>query len=89
MEAVIKISGDEFDENLFNKIKSLLKSIGNQAGTEIVIKIGKRQPENMLEEPASAYWTKINRSVKEIEDGKGVTFTMKELEEYLNKNFPG
>ncbi len=87
MEAVIKVSGDEFDENLFNKIKLLLKSINTSSETEIVIRIGTRVASGLLEEDSAAYLTKLNRSIKEVEEGKGMTFTMQELEAYLNKNF--
>jgi hypothetical protein len=75
----------EFDETLFAKIKSLLK---NSEESEVIIKITKRSAENILQEPEAEYWIKINRSIKEVEEGKGVVFTMKEFEEYVGKNFP-
>lgn len=86
MEAVIRVSAFEFDEKLFANIKALLK---NEKNAEIVIKIGPLVEENVLDEPQAIYWNKINRSIKEIEEGKGKVFTMKELEEYVGKNFPG
>lgn len=86
MEAVIKVSAFEFDEKLFANIKALLKNAKN---AEIIIKIGGLADGNVLEEPESIYWNKINRSIKEVEEGKGVVFTMKEFEEYVGKNFPG
>jgi hypothetical protein len=85
MEAVIRVSALEFDEKLFAKIKSLLK---NSKESEVIIKITNRSAENILQEPEAEYWTKINRSIKEIEEGKGTVFTMKEFEEYIGKNFP-
>jgi hypothetical protein len=86
MEAVIKISVLEFDEKFFAKIRSLLQ---NTDATEITISIATSGGKNILEEPETAYWNKVDRSVKEIEAGKGIVFTMKEFEEYVNKNFPG
>ena len=86
MEAVIRISGTEFDEQLFASIRSFIK---NSEETEVTITIGNRRNENLLEEAQAAYLNKIDRSAREIEEGKGVVFTMKEFEEYVNKNFPG
>ena len=86
MEAVIRISGAEFDEQLFANIKSFIK---NSEETEVVITIGNRKSENMLEEVQAQYRNKIDRSAREIEEGKGIVFTMKEFEEYVSKNFPG
>ena len=86
MEAVIRVSAFEFDEKLFANIKALLKNAKN---AEIIIKIGNLADGNVLEEPEAIYWNKINRSIKEVEEGKGVVFTMKEFEEYVGKNFPG
>lgn len=84
MELVIRVSRDEFNERLFAKIKSLLKSSGE---TEVVIRIGNPPVDNILQEDAAIYLTKVNQSIKEIEEGKGVVFTMEELDEYINKNF--
>jgi hypothetical protein len=83
MDAVIKVSPEEFDENLFAKVKSLLK---NSADSKVIIEIASKN-KNLLEDPASEYWTKINQSIKDLENGKGVVFTMEELEEYVNKQF--
>ena len=86
MEAVIKVSAFEFDEKLFAKIKSLLQS---SDATEVTIRIATTDGTNILEYPQAEYWNKIERSINEIEQGKGVVFTMQEFEEYVNKNFPG
>jgi len=83
MDAVIKVSPEEFDKNLFDKIKLLLK---NSSDSKIVIEISSK--ENIFEEPDSEYWSKINASIKELEEGKGIVFTMQELDEYLDKHFP-
>ena len=84
MDAVIKISPEEFDKNLFDKIKLLLK---NSSDSKVIIEIASK--ENMFEDPASEYWSKINRSIKELEEEQGTVFTMQELDEYLAKHFPG
>jgi protein tyrosine phosphatase len=84
MDAVIKISPEEFDKNLFDKIKLLLK---NSSDSKVIIEIASK--ENVFEDPASEYWSKINQSIKELEEGKGTVFTIQELDEYLSKHFPG
>jgi len=84
MDAVIKVSPEEFDENFFAKIKSLLKYSGT---AKVVIEIAERDKKNIVEEPVSEYWAKVNQSIKDIESGRGVVFTMQELDEYLKKNF--
>ena len=84
MDTVIRVSPEEFNEHLFEKIKLLLK---NSANSKLVIEISARDKGNMVKEAASEYWTRVNRSIKEIEDGKGMSFTMKELDEYLHKHF--
>ncbi len=85
MEAVIRVSAFEFDEKLFAKIKSLLQS---SDATEVTIRIATSDSTNIPEDPKAEYWNKIERSTHEIEQGKGVVFTMQEFEEYVSKNFP-
>jgi hypothetical protein len=85
MDAVIKVSSSEFDEELFKKIKSLIKKIGN---AEVTIAVTNKTENLFRNESKKEYWDRLNKSVTDIEEGKGVVFTMDELEEYIHK-LPG
>ncbi len=41
--------------------------------------------DNFRIESKEEYWDRLNRSVKDLESGNGVTLTMEELEEYIHK----
>lgn len=80
MDALIKVSAAEFNEDLFNKIKSLIKSVGNAEITIAVSEVSKRT------ESEAEYWNRLNNAITDIEQGKGITFTMEGLTEYLQKD---
>jgi hypothetical protein len=84
MDAIIKISGSEFNEELFDKIRSLIRSFGN---AEITIAVhdttGKASADTKDE-----YWNRLSKSITDIENGNGLTFTMEELETYIRKEKP-
>ena len=81
MDAVIKIPSSEFNEEVFKKIKSLIKSFGD---SEITIAVSNSETP-LRKESKEEYWTRLNRSVSDIEEGKGVIYTMEELGEYIRK----
>jgi hypothetical protein len=85
MDALIKISSSEFNEDVFEKIKSLIKSFGN---AEVTIAVSNNVGDLFRNESREEYWNRINKSVVDIEQGKGVVFTMDELEKYIH-NIPG
>lgn len=83
MDAVIKIPSSEFNEDVFKKIRSLIKSFGD---AEVTIAIS-NTPENQLrKETKEEYWNRLNKSVSDIKEGKGIVFTMDELEEYIHNS---
>lgn len=79
MEAVFKIKASEFNEVLFAKIKSLIKG----SHSEITIAVKEEADDTTLME--KEFWDRLKKSRVEIEAGKGVTFTMKELEDFIRK----
>ncbi len=82
MDALIKIPSSEFNEDVFKKIKALIKSVGN---AEITIAVSNKTDDSFRNESKEEYWNRLNKSVADIEEGKGVVFTMNELEAYLHK----
>ena len=78
MDAVIKVSSFEFNEELFNKISLLLK--GKDA--EITIAVKER---NTSLESEDMYFSRLTKSIEEIERGEGILFTMEELEAYISE----
>ncbi len=82
MDAVIKISSAEFNENLFSNIKDLLK--GKEADITIAIR-GRQSDVSFRNETEEEYWSRLGKAVTDIENVKGVTFSMQELEEFIHK----
>lgn len=82
MDALIKISSSEFNEEVFKKIKALIKSVGD---AEVTIAVSNKTNDLFRNETKEEYWNRLHRSVADIEQGKGTVFTMHELEEYLHK----
>jgi len=82
MDALIEVSSSEFNEELFKKIKSLIKSVGIG---EITIKVNNPESTLLRKETPEEYWSRIDKSVKDIDEGKGIVFTIEELQEYVHK----
>jgi hypothetical protein len=82
MDALIKIPSSEFNEEVFKKITALIKSFGN---AEVTIAVSNKNEAAFRVESKEEYWDRLNKSVTDIEQGKGTVFTMHELEEYLHK----
>jgi len=81
MDALIKIPSSEFNEDVFKKIKSLIKSFDN---AEVTIAVSNIPGNFSRNESKEEYWNRINKSVVDIEQGKGIVFTMDELENYIH-----
>lgn len=79
MDAVIKIPASEFTQDLFNKISDLLK---NNKNAEITIAV----KQNESKESNDAYFKRLQKSITDIENGKGVIFTMNELTTFSKEN---
>ncbi len=82
--ALIKVPSSEFNIELFEKIKSFLK---NEYSLEVTISIREKKSDFVLNESQEEYWNRLNKSVKEVEEGKTVIFSMDELDQYLQQNF--
>lgn len=82
MDAVIKLSPNELTHELVDDIKAFLP---NNKTFEITITI-KEKPlkEYLFEESPEEYVTKLNRSISDIENNRGlVTFTVEEFEKFV------
>lgn len=79
MDAVIKVPSSQFTIELFDKIKSLIK---NEYSLEITISIKERNSDFLLNESEEQYWTRLKKSIKEVEDGKTIVLTMDQLDEF-------
>ena len=84
MEAFIKVPSAQFNIELFEKIKSLLL---NKYDLEVTISIREKDNGILFIETEEQYWTRLNKSIMEVQDGKTVIFTMDELDKYLEENF--
>ena len=82
MDALIKITSSEFNEDVFKKIKALIKSLGN---AEITIAVSNKQDDAARRESKEEYWNRLDKSAADIKQGKGTVFTMAELDEYIHK----
>ncbi len=85
MDAMIKISSSEFNEDVFKKIKALIKSFGS---AEVTIAVSNATGSMFRKESKEEYWERLSKSVVDIEHGKGIVFTMDELENYIHE-IPG
>jgi F0F1-type ATP synthase alpha subunit len=81
MDATININSSDFNEDLVKKIKALL----NGKAAAITIKIKSDETGFVVNEDKEEYLTRISNSVRDIEEGRSVTFTMQELEAFLHK----
>ncbi len=79
MEAIFKVPSSEFNEELFNKIGTFLKG----RNMEITIAVHDKNELAFKEETNDQYYQRLNKSIKDIEEGKGVTFSMEELEAFI------
>jgi hypothetical protein len=50
---------------------------------EITIAVHDKTDFSPKEETNDQYWNRLNKSIKDIEDGKGVTFSIGELEAFI------
>ncbi len=76
MNAVIKVKASELNVSLLERIKNL---IADNKDAEVTISVVDKLAE---------YFEELNRSIKNLEEGNVISFTMEELEEYSAKNRP-
>ena len=76
MNAVIKLKASELNASLLERIKALVPA---DADAEVTISVN----------DSSEYYEILNRSKKDLEEGRNlISFTMEELEEYTVKERP-
>ncbi|CAN5399736.1 hypothetical protein BH11BAC5_BH11BAC5_40280 [soil metagenome] len=80
MDAIFKFPSSEFNEELFKKILALLKD----RDADITIAVHDKAGNSFREETNDEYWIRLNKSVTDIEEGKGVTYSMDELNAFIN-----
>ena len=78
MEADIRLHLSELTENTIAKIKAMIGLAVTYSDPEIVISV-------KTDEKKRQYYKKLEESLRQGEEGNVVTFTMKELEEYIKK----
>lgn len=76
MEAIIKVPSSEFTEELFKKIVALLKN----RDAEITIAVNDNPATLNKGENNDIFWSRLEKSVSEIEKDNGTILTMQELE---------
>lgn len=81
MDAVFKVPASEFNEELFKKIIALVKG----TNSDITIAVKDKTDAVVHSETNEQFFEKLKKSVEDVEQGKGVTFTMKELNEFISK----
>ena len=81
MDAIFKVPSSEFNEELFKKIFALVKG----TNSDITIAVKEKTGTVLNPETNEEFFEKLNRSIEDIELGKGVTFTMEELNEFIVK----
>ena len=81
MDAVFKVPSSEFNEELFKKIIALVKG----TNSDITIAVKEKTGTVLNPETNEQFFEKLNKSIEDIELGKGVTFTMEELNEFIAK----
>ncbi|GAA4463011.1 hypothetical protein GCM10023093_10600 [Nemorincola caseinilytica] len=79
MDALIKISSSEFNEEVFKKIKELIGSFGN---SEVTIAV-RSSSTTLRKETKEQYWDRLKTAAADLENGKGTVFTMDELEAFM------
>jgi len=79
MDAIIKIRSSEFNEELFKKIKDLIKQ------RDAFVTIAVHDRDSSAIETNEEYLNRLDKSVLDIESGEGKTFTMKELESFIKE----
>lgn len=77
MEAMFKIPIQEFNLDLFKNLQEIL---GRLKTGEVTIAIRNDGPKT---ETPEEYEKRLLGSIKELEEGKGIVFTMSELEDYI------
>lgn len=80
MDAVIRIPATEFNETIFKQIEDMVK--GKNA--DIIIAVKEKDQQNLQKETDLQYWSRIDRSILDLEAGRGISFTMDAFEKFIS-----
>jgi hypothetical protein len=83
MEAFIKVSTKEFNQELFLKLQALFSKLNDGY---ITISVKSEIDTNTVSESPEQYEMRLLNSLAELEAGKGVTFTMESFEDFIHKD---
>jgi hypothetical protein len=84
METLIRVRPDEVKMDLLEKISRLVR---DDKDAEILIHVRQAVPSNLAEESTADYFIQLNKSIKEMKEGKTVSFSMDEFQAYVENNF--
>lgn len=79
MNTTIELMANEFNEEAFERIKSFLV---NKSNSKIFISIRDKSKEFPPKETREEYFNRLDKSIKDVEEGKTITFTWDEFEVY-------
>lgn len=82
MNTTIELMSYEFNEEVFERIKSFL---GNKSNAKVFISINDSPKEFPPTETREEYFARLDKSIKDAEEGKFVTFTWKEFEAHTKQ----
>jgi hypothetical protein len=84
METLIRVRPDELKMDLLEKIKNLIQ---DNDSLEIIIHVKEKSSSGLYEEDPAEYFSQLNKSIRDKEEGRTVSFTMETFEKYLKENF--
>jgi predicted HD phosphohydrolase len=80
MEVVFSVSANEFDEELFEQVKSLLK---RKKDLSVTISITEEHAKRFLrKETRDEYFERLNKAIENLNNGYGKSFNKEELEDF-------
>lgn len=82
MNTTIELMSYEFNEEVFERIKSFLV---NKSNAKVLITINDTSKDFPPKETREEYFNRLDTSIKNVEGGKFVTFTWEEFEAHTNQ----
>ena len=80
MDATLKMSSAEFSELSLPDLKSFIEMFEH-----VTIEVNNLGRTLFRHETSEEYWDRIREAGEEIKQGKGMVFTMEELDEFIHK----
>jgi len=79
MTTTIELKANEFDEEAFLRIKSFLTDKSN---ARVLISIDEDPKSFPLKETKEEYFKRLDKAIKNVEEGKVTSFTWEEFEDF-------